>query len=702
MLLPSGAVIVPRSVRIQAAATLVALLALGSCLPSEPTGSRPRPAETTLLVQADLSGTTVATVVVEVTAPDIPATLVFNIPVNDRVALGTITLPAGSNRTITMRAYDAGGVATHSGSATVNIQPGTNPTITIVLMPLTGDVPINATLGSFGVTVTPVRDTLAVGDTASLTASLLDANGTPVTGTVDWGSLAPGVATVVSTGPQTARVTATRPGRTTIVATYGGTAGPATIVVAGWYAAPTGSSDGDGSRRPWDLQTALSGGHGKVQPGDTIWLRGGTYAGTFTASLAGTAAAPIVVRQYRGERATIDGGSSRVETVTVDGQWAIYWGFEIMQSGTARWCDSCLGLRPTGVYVRNAANVKFVNLIVHDVGHGAYTENAAHGIEIYGWVIYNGGHENSTRSDGHGIYIKNDGIGWKIARDNVIFDQFGFGIHGYTEVGSGQLKNLLFDGNVLFNNGSVSDYDNPNLALGGTGIADNDTVTGNLMYFSPGVGWKNALIGFQTLLNGAATFRGNNLVGGSDALDVGYWQSLSVSNNTIVGPDRMVDIHDTSTAGWQWTVNWYWRDPQATAWAYQGTGYTLGDWKAATGLGATDRASAGQPAQPQVFVRPNRYEPGRGWVVIYNWSGQAVVLADLTSVVRMGDRYEVRNVQDVFGSPVVSGTYGGGSVGIPMSGVTPPTPIGNSPRAPVRTGPSFDVFLVTSSPPSPP
>jgi len=678
---------------------MASLLALGSCLPSEPTGSRSRPAETTLLVRADLSGTTVATVVVEVTAPDIAARLVFNISVTDRVALGIITLPAGSDRTITMRAYDAGGVETHSGAVTVAIQPGANPTIAIVLLPLTGDVPINATLGSFAVTVTPARDTVTVGDTVTLTASLLDGNGTPVTGQVAWGTLAPAVATVVSTGRQTARVTAIRPGRTTIVATYGGTAGPATIVVAGWFAAPTGSSDGDGSRRPWDLQTALNGGHGKVQPGDTIWLRGGTYAGTFTTSLTGSSAAPIVVRQYPGERATIDGGSSTLETFTVDGQWAIYWGFEIMQSGTARSCATCLGLRPTGVYVRSAANVKFINLIVHDVGHGTYTENTAHNIEIYGWIIYNGGHENSTRSDGHGIYIKNDGNGWKIARDNVIFDQFGFGVHGYTEASSGQLKNLVFDGNVLFNNGSVSDYTNPNLALGGTGIADNDTVTDQMTYFSPGVGWKSALIGFQNLLNGALTFRGNYLVGGSDVLDVGYWQSLSVSNNTIVGTGRMVDIHDTSTAGWQWSIDQYWHDPLVAAWAFQGIDYPLNAWQAVTGLGATDHAFAGQPAQPQVFVRPNRYEPGRAHVVIYNWSSQAAVLVDLTNVVRVGDRYEVRNVQDVFGTPVASGTYGGGVVSIPMTGVTPPPPIGGSPKPPIKTGPAFDVFVVTSSSP---
>ena len=81
-----------------------------------------------------------------------------------------------------------------------------------------------------------------------------------------------------------------------------------------------------------------------------------------------------------------------------------------------------------------------------------------------------------------------------------------------------------------------------------------------------------------------------------------------------------------------------------------------------------------------------------------NWSGQPSVAVNLSNVLRVGDHYEVRNVQDVFGAPIASGTYGGGAVLIPMNGVTPPSPIGGSPRPPLQTGPKFDAFLVTSSP----
>ncbi|HWC74998.1 MAG TPA: Ig-like domain-containing protein, partial [Gemmatimonadales bacterium] len=415
------------------AAAAGAVLVVGACL-ADQTGP-PRASDANLLIRADLSGTTVALLVAEVTASDISTPLVFNIPIAQGVATGTITVPTGSNRTITLNAFDPGGIRTHTGSVTIDVVPGANPAVSIILQPLSGNVPITVTLGSFTITVTPGSGTLFVSDTMSVSATIRDANGNPVAAQVAWGSLSPGVASIVTTGTQSGRLTANRPGRTSVVATYGGTAGTATIGVAGWFASPAGSSSGDGSRQPWDLQTALSGANGAVRPGDTIWLRGGTYAGTYTTTLAGTSSAPIVVRQYPGERATIDGGTANVETFSVDGQWAIYWGFEIMQSGTARSCDSCIGLRPTGVYVRSAQNVKLLNLIVHDVGHATFMEDGTHNIEMYGWIIYNGGSINLTRSDGHGIYVHNDGIGWKVIRDNVVFNQFGYGLHAFTGIG---------------------------------------------------------------------------------------------------------------------------------------------------------------------------------------------------------------------------------------------------------------------------
>jgi len=213
-----------RRLRVGASLAFVSLVGLVSC-----TGGPSAPVirDATIQVRADLSGTMVATLVAQVTAPDIPTGLIFNIPIVNEVASGTITVPTGSDRTIAMRAYDASGVQTHSGSVTVGIQSGTNPTISVTLFPLTGDVPITATLGALSVTVAPSSATIAVGQTQSLTASIKDVFGNPVSGTVAWATRDPGIATVDATGLVTARGA----GATTVSATYGGTAGVATITV---------------------------------------------------------------------------------------------------------------------------------------------------------------------------------------------------------------------------------------------------------------------------------------------------------------------------------------------------------------------------------------------------------------------------------------------------------------------------------------
>ena len=104
---------------------------------------------------------------------------------------------------------------------------------------------------------------------------------------------------------------------------------------SGWYVAPNGSSGGAGTASsPWNLTTALAGAGGRIHPGDTVWMRAGTYGSggynQYTSTLTGTASAPIIVRQYPGERATING------FMTVNGGYTTFWGMEIMDSDPLR------------------------------------------------------------------------------------------------------------------------------------------------------------------------------------------------------------------------------------------------------------------------------------------------------------------------------------------------------------------------------
>jgi hypothetical protein len=285
-------------------------------------------------------------------------------------------------------------------------------------------------------------------------------------------------------------------------------------------------------------------------------------------------------------------------------------------------------------------------------------------------------------------------------RDNIIFNQFGFGLHGYTET-AGALRNLLVSGNILFNNGELSTFDSFNLLVGGPRAADNDVIADNLTYFSPGFGGLNVRFGFPfaSVINGQAVVRDNYFVGGKEILEMGFWEDMNVHDNTFIGSGDMIRLHDPNTSGQTWSGNLHFRDPTLTEWRYLIPEYTFPAWQAATGLAATDQAFAGTPGATRVFVRPNVYEAGRATVAVYNWSGAGTVPIDLTGVVTPGHVYEIRNVQRVFDPPVATGTYGGGAVPLSLTGVTAYAPIGGSPNPPLVTGPDFDVFLVTSHEP---
>ncbi|HVH69062.1 MAG TPA: hypothetical protein VM716_14430 [Gemmatimonadales bacterium] len=424
------------------------------------------------------------------------------------------------------------------------------------------------------------------------------------------------------------------------LATGDGRVGQDRRMALGFYAAPppAGSPAGDGSRRrPWDLATALAGASGRVQPGDTVWLRGGTYRGPFHSTIAGTRTAWVVVRQYPGERATIDGAGSRDDTFVVRGAYSMFWGFEVVNTDPTRCCSTSSNFRADMV-TNYAPHTKFINLVVHDGGPGFFVSTAYPDVEIYGSIVYNIGYQGPDRGHGHAMYIKND-LGPVVIRDNVMFNQFGFGVHEYTDRGTGHLNNIQVEGNAIFNSGLLSNNSQSAniLAGGGQEPADAISVVDNLTYYPPGFGGKNIQVGpVSDLRNGSMTVRNNYAVGGSTPLYVGNWRRATVTGTTV-------QPGDTTT----------------------------------------------------VFVRPNAYEPGRAHIVVFNWNRRAAVAVDVSKVLHAGDRYEVRNVQALFGAPVASGTSAGGTITIPMASVTPPAPIGMARSPAPVTGPAFDVFLLT-------
>ena len=449
----------------------------------------------------------------------------------------------------------------------------------------------------------------------------------------------------------------------------------------GHYVAPKGTPAGNGSvQRPWDLQFALSGARGRVHAGDTVWLRGGTYHGEFRTSLDGATGRWIVFRQYPGERATIDG------TLRADGSYLAFWGFEVMQS-----VPDTYGIQA------NTAHGKFINLIVHDAGtQGVSFWTPAVDAELYGCIIYNNGtHDNFD----HGTYVHNED-GTKLITDNVFFNNLARGIQIYASPKNPVLRNITVEGNVSFDNGTISNvvaarenliFNAPVPTEGMVGIA-------NMLYFAGDEGINLRVGKYAPQNNRDIVLRNNYAAGGKIGLEmIEPWIKATVTGNTFIGSRDVVKVGGASLPGhYQWSDNTWVRDPGAKAWRDEDKAYEWDDWKRASGLGSRDAVLPEPPKASKVFVRPNRYEAGRAHIVVYNWAGGPSVAVDVSGVLKPGDRYEVRNVQSVFGAPVASGVYQGGTIAVPMTGVTPPAPIGRVTRTPPKTAPEFDVFLLTS------
>lgn len=215
--------------------------------------------------------------------------------------------------------------------------------------------------------------------------------------------------------------------------------------------------------------------------------------------------------------------------------------------------------------------------------------------------------------------------------DNAIFNNEAYGVHGYSSLAGG-IDQITVRGNSGFDNGLINPTvgGRADILIGGVATTG-DVVDQNSTYRSDGL--LTVDLGFNSG-NGTLGFTNNYLVG---KLNLSGWSSVTQFGNTVIGP---------------------------------------------------------VPSGQRVTVRPNRYEPGRAMITVYNWSNAASAVVDLSQTgLKPGQAFEIRNVQQFYGTPMLTGTYSGGSVVLPIVSVAPPTPIGRSSAAP-GTGTRFGVYLV--------
>lgn len=494
-----------------------------------------------------------------------------------------------------------------------------------------------------------------------------------------------------------------------------------------FFVSADGLPAGDGSKRqPLDLATALSE-KSPARPGDTVWLLGGVYKGTFTSHLTGKPGAPIIVRQFSGARATLDGKGFPANTLTVKGAYAWYWGFEVMNSDPTRVYRKKVNVndptspdRVRGVGINGLGpHTKFINLTVHDTLGGFGLWQSAIDAEVCGCLTYNNGVIDPARGHGHGLYIQNR-AGTKFIRDVISFNNHATGMKGYSE--EGFVQGLHFEGVSSFNNGwATLEGDRldkmSNLFVGSSDHpADRITVVNNYLYHAPRVLATNLQLGYQNPDNGTLVVKQNHIIGGSVTLNVKNWKGATIMGNTVLAQTSRNRASDQSLAqaspppavkasAYSWEENTYFDGTEqkypfnfpGAKNQYGGANLTFDDWRKATGFDRKGRYTTERPTKVDVFVRRNRYEPGRANITIYNWDQRPAVNVDLSaSGLKAGQSYQIMDAQNFYGAPVASGVYGGHEVQLPMKGLVHARPIGEVKFAPVHTAPAFGVFVLLS------
>ena len=238
--------------------------------------------------------------------------------------------------------------------------------------------------------------------------------------------------------------------------------GMTTVHAANRYVSPAGLNTNNGDiNTPWKT---IRYGANQLAPGDTLYVRGGTYGEAVLVNSSGTATAPITITAYPGEFPVID-GQTLPDTdwqmlLTLNGNYIHVSGFEVkncnMQTGNPypQFPAGGYGVKMSGHHNK----VSWMN--VHHNRSQGILAGGDYSIVEDSWVWQNCQDNNTTPHVGwgNGLAIcrggnNDDGItNHAIARRNTVFNNWGEGLDAY------EADDVLIEDNIVYDNFSVNLY----------------------------------------------------------------------------------------------------------------------------------------------------------------------------------------------------------------------------------------------------
>jgi len=308
-----------------------------------------------------------------------------------------------------------------------------------------------------------------------------------------------------------------------------------------------------------------------VQPGQTIYIRGGTYAPSTNVQILknGTPSQPITMRNYDNERVILDGenmpytpgavGSSipRPErgAIHIEGDWWRLIGLEIIHG-------------PYGVFGLDSSDNYYERLVTRDnYESGFHLFLTSNNNQIVNLDSYGNHDPRGNGESADGLAIKEGSGTGNVVRGARLWNNSDDGLDWWMFSSPILVENSLAWGNG-FNRWNLPDYvgDGSGFKLGGNGVAGNHTVRNSMAWDNarsgfidnnnPGqhrvercTAWDHPSGGFLfdrsdstltsnlAVANGTNVNLGSNSSGSGNSWDVGgTWTLANTNPSTITGP----------------------------------------------------------------------------------------------------------------------------------------------------------------------